>query len=263
MCGALACAAVYNYGYVSPATVFSLMRATDNFSNAVDVYNSATGTWSTAQLSVARYYLAAASVGNVALFAGGVTGGALLCRENVDEGLSIVLYVERFRMLHCCGSASPETACFLMRPTSAAFAFSTVDLYNSATGAWSTAQLSVARWALAAASVGNVALFAGGATSSTLLRMLWGGDVYGCACVERLRVLPCIIMVMFPLRPCFLSCAQLQMVLLMLPMCTTVKRGHGRRLSSVWRAGFLQLHRSGTWFCSLGVKYQVRCFSGR
>ena len=37
----------------------------------------AQGTWSTAQLSVARSSLAAASVGNVAVFAG---GGALLCR---------------------------------------------------------------------------------------------------------------------------------------------------------------------------------------
>ncbi len=50
-------------------------------SNRVDFYNSVTGTWSTAQLSVARYDLAATSVGNMALFAGGWTqdqGGA--CR---------------------------------------------------------------------------------------------------------------------------------------------------------------------------------------
>ncbi len=40
-------------------------------SNAVDLYNSASGTWSTAQLSVARYFHAATSVGNVAFFAGG------------------------------------------------------------------------------------------------------------------------------------------------------------------------------------------------
>ena len=41
------------------------------------------------------------------------------------------------------------------RPTDA------VDLYNGATRAWSTARLSVARTNLAAASVGNVSLFAG------------------------------------------------------------------------------------------------------
>jgi hypothetical protein len=65
--------------------VLSLMRATAALpSNAVDLYNSATGMWSTAQLSVARNYLAAASVGNVALFAGGAsTGSALLCGEGM------------------------------------------------------------------------------------------------------------------------------------------------------------------------------------
>ena len=48
--------------------------AADGVSRAVDLYNSATGAWSTAQLSVARCDLAAASVGNVALFAGGAYG---------------------------------------------------------------------------------------------------------------------------------------------------------------------------------------------
>ena len=58
------------------------MRATaGGTSNAVDVYNSATGAWSTAQLSVARVALSAASVGNVAIFAGGSTGSVLLLIE--------------------------------------------------------------------------------------------------------------------------------------------------------------------------------------
>ncbi len=48
-----------------------------NLSNVVDLYNSATGAWSTAQLSVARDNLAATSVGSVALFAGGYTGSVL------------------------------------------------------------------------------------------------------------------------------------------------------------------------------------------
>jgi hypothetical protein len=47
--------------------------------NAVDLYNSASGTWSTAQLSVARTGLTATSVGNVAIFAGGVGGNCSLC----------------------------------------------------------------------------------------------------------------------------------------------------------------------------------------
>ena len=43
-------------------------------SNAVDMYNYTSGTWSTAQLSVARIQLAATSVGNMAIFAGGQGG---------------------------------------------------------------------------------------------------------------------------------------------------------------------------------------------
>ncbi len=39
--------------------------------NVVDLYDSGTGRWSTAQLSQATSYLAATSVGTVAIFAGG------------------------------------------------------------------------------------------------------------------------------------------------------------------------------------------------
>ncbi len=59
-------------------------------------------------------------------------------------------------------------ACHLMRATAVAWS-NAVDLYNSITGAWSTAQLSEARSDFAAASVGNVAIFAGGWSQSAQL----------------------------------------------------------------------------------------------
>ncbi len=46
--------------------------------NVVDLYDSGTGRWSTAQLSQARSGLSATSVGAVAIFAGGVFGSKLL-----------------------------------------------------------------------------------------------------------------------------------------------------------------------------------------
>ena len=67
------------------------------------------------------------------------------------------------RVLRYCGSVCPATASSLMRATAAGYNSNVVDVYNGVTGAWSTAQLSVARFSPAAASVGNVALFAGGA----------------------------------------------------------------------------------------------------
>jgi hypothetical protein len=49
-----------------------------------------------------------------------------------------------------------------------------VDLFNSTTGAWSTAQLSVARESLAATSVGALSLIAGGENTGTLLCKVFG-----------------------------------------------------------------------------------------
>ncbi len=141
-------------------------------SNAVDVYNTATVAWSTAQLSVARGELAAASVGGVALFAGGQAPGECWGWEGggVDRHNGCIL--QRFSC-DCWLSLTLATA-------DASTIFDAVDVYNSATGAWSTAQLSVGRYALAAASVGNVALFAGGSTSSAFSCRVGGLKPDGC-----------------------------------------------------------------------------------
>jgi hypothetical protein len=56
--------------------------------NAVDMYNVVTGTWSTAQLSVPRFSLAAASAGIFAIFAGGAqTAGGLSTRTEMASML--------------------------------------------------------------------------------------------------------------------------------------------------------------------------------
>ncbi len=89
------------------------------------------------------------------------------------------------RKVRCCTTLACVPSCHVGCVTSyasrAGAVFDAVDLYNSATGTWSTAQLSVARSRLAAASVGNMALFAGGGLHApnevpwrgTLLRV-WG-----------------------------------------------------------------------------------------
>ncbi len=63
----------------------------------------------------------------------------------------------------------PASTCFLMRSAAGTVVVSVVDVYNYYTGAWSTAQLSVARCYIATASTRNVALFAGGSDGSALL----------------------------------------------------------------------------------------------
>ncbi len=49
-----------------------------------------------------------------------------------------------------------------MRATAGSGSSDVVDLYDSRTERWSTAQLSQARWSLSATSVGALAMFAGG-----------------------------------------------------------------------------------------------------
>ncbi len=76
-------------------------------SNAVDLYNSASGTWSTARLSVGRSEFAATSVGNVAIFAGGYTGHCsfTLFVEGLLYGLTSVGDAVTFTCLRraaCC-----------------------------------------------------------------------------------------------------------------------------------------------------------------
>ncbi len=95
----------------------------DFISNVVDIYDTDTGLWTTSTLSQARYSLDATTVGNKAMFAGGTIGQL-------------------------------ESGEFVMTDT--------VDIYNGRTEQWSTATLSQARTGLAATTVGQKAIFAGG-----------------------------------------------------------------------------------------------------
>jgi len=51
--------------------------AASGYANTVDIFNARSGIWTTAALSVARYYVAATSLPNdgLAIFAGGYDGG--------------------------------------------------------------------------------------------------------------------------------------------------------------------------------------------
>ena len=95
----------------------------DNQSSKVDIYNASTNTWSIQHLSADRQGLAAATVGDKVLFAGGF---------GYPYG----------------GSAWGE--------------FNTVDIYDNTTNTWSTARLSEARMELTATTSGNKIYFAGG-----------------------------------------------------------------------------------------------------
>ncbi len=88
--------------------------------------------------------------------------GVLIALEDLWEPVCLCLGMP-------CGSD-----CFLMRATAGQYfsVSNVVDLYDSGTGRWSTAQLSQARDALSATSVGTVAIFAGGAFGASKLLMI-------------------------------------------------------------------------------------------
>ena len=100
--------------------------------------------------------------------------------------VAVVLDVLWERGCLCFGLAC-ESDCFLMRATAGGSVVSNVvDLYDSGTGLWSTAQLSQARYQLSATSVGTVAMFAGGAAAGGKLLMI----VVVC-CVRECRLRLC------------------------------------------------------------------------
>lgn len=98
----------------------------DNQSSRVDIYDVSTNSWAVKYLSADRQGLAAAIVGDKALFAGGFG-----YPDGVNWGY-----------------------------------FNTVDIYDNNTDKWSTAILSEARMDLAATTSGNKVYFAGGRNSS-------------------------------------------------------------------------------------------------
>ncbi|MDB5323884.1 MAG: kelch repeat-containing protein [Phycisphaerales bacterium] len=137
-------------------------------SRRLDIYDDATDTWSTGKLS-RPHVTAATTVGHLAFFAGG---------READGSPSNVVDVYNARTGHWSTKTLPSPANFDQGTTvgsKAMFAGGTVpdghgnqvpsdvvNIYDAMTGQWSLAHLSQARFVLAATTVGDKAMFAGG-----------------------------------------------------------------------------------------------------
>ncbi len=115
-----------------------------NPDNIVDVYDGETDSWSVAHLSKPRSSIAAAAVNGHVVFAGGR-------QRSIDPKSGVRSNVKS----------------------------RTVDLFDAATGGWSTARLSQARSAITVATVGTKAIFAGGELGSGNLSKVV--DIYDAA----------------------------------------------------------------------------------
>ena len=136
----------------------------------VDIYNTSTGSWSTASLSQARYDAAGASGGNKLVFAGGGTavhvGTNVVDIYNAQTNVWSTATLSQARgdmatltvgeqMLFAGGDTQPY----------ASTATNRVDIYNTTSGSWTTATLSKARDSLGVATANGYAFFAGGYVS--------------------------------------------------------------------------------------------------
>ncbi len=145
-------------------------------SAAVDIYDVATGRWSTAALSQARDNLSVTTVGTKAIFAGGVfddANGYAKASDIVDiydaaTGLWSTAMLSQARSFATAVSVG-DLAIFAggdsgSTPTIPSYTIFSdlVDIYDASTGGWSTATLSEARTQIAATTVGQKVLFAGG-----------------------------------------------------------------------------------------------------
>ena len=122
------------------------------------------GNWYTTTLCERRAGLAATSVNNLALFAGGFNNGELSSKVDIYDSKTNLWYTAtlsegRYEM---AATTVGNLALFsggwgLMNGWS-----SQVDIYNYSSNSWSTTTLSIPRSNLAATTVGNLAIFAGG-----------------------------------------------------------------------------------------------------
>ncbi|WP_345954431.1 kelch repeat-containing protein [Mucilaginibacter sp. PAMB04168] len=145
---------------------FSYTTAKDGkYSKTVDIYNTSTNAWTTAQLSEAREGLAAAAAGNKILFAGGSSETTTYSKtvdiyDVVTNTWSTAQLSEGRHKL--TATAIGNLVVFSGGANSSSSNSSTVDIYDVTTNTWTTAKLSDGRRRLASASSGTKLLVAGG-----------------------------------------------------------------------------------------------------
>ena len=151
-------------------------------SNVVDIYDASLGAptnpaaWSTATLSQAREWLCAVTVGNKAIFAGGRLSGGVPASNRVDiydasSGTWSTASLSQVRY-NLAATTLGNIGIFGGGNDLSGSCFDRVDIYDASLGeptdpaAWATDALSQARANLAATTVGDYAIFAGGQVGS-------------------------------------------------------------------------------------------------
>jgi hypothetical protein len=142
------------------------------YSNIVEIYNGSSHQWSVAYLSVPRGLLAATSVRDVALFAGGNQGaGGYLSTVDIFNATSNQWTTANLSLARSDLAATTvgDLALFAGGENSPTVPFvDTVDIYDAASNTWNVDHLSVPRISMGAASLRDAAFFGGGYNGSAL-----------------------------------------------------------------------------------------------
>jgi kelch-like protein 20 len=135
-------------------------------SKVVDIYDVLSNTWSTAQLSEARFNLAAGAVGNKILFAGGAASIGFSKTVDIYDVVSNDWTTAQLSEARSslAGGGLGNKVLFAGGLSNTGVDSKTVDIYNVSSNSWTTARLSEARENLTAAAAGNKILFGGGNT---------------------------------------------------------------------------------------------------
>lgn len=141
-----------------------------NASDLVEVYDTSTGTWSTAQLSAPRMELTGTSVGSKVLFAGGNVGGTMSDVVDIYDGVTDLWTTATLSLARTqlSSAAAGGKALFLggrLTPgpsSQASDVTDRVDVYDEATNTWSMTSMPLGRSRTSAAVVGDLVLCAGG-----------------------------------------------------------------------------------------------------
>lgn len=135
----------------------------------VDIYDYVSKSWSTAELSQARYNIAVASAGNKIFFAGGSTlSGVISTRVDIyDVAANSWSTAELTQPRANIAAASAGDKILFAgggdaNPWDYNGNSDRVDIYEVSSNTWSTAKLSIPRGGIKAATTGNKILFAGG-----------------------------------------------------------------------------------------------------
>lgn len=138
----------------------------------VDIYDTQTNTWTTAQLSEARGGMAHAVVGNKALFAGGYKANGQVSDVvdiyDADTDTWSTATLPLARAFYGGGTGAAGKAYFAGGIMPGDLLTKRIDIYDVSTGTWTLDSLSQPRMSLQAATLDDKVFFAGGATGALL-----------------------------------------------------------------------------------------------